>query len=104
MPIFKLELSGSGTVDSDLIHGYIESVAITRSSATTLDIDEVSGLQRKIVDLASADTDPTLYPRAEETDITGTGVSTYTRFYVDGKVRMTATAACTAIISMSYYS
>lgn len=72
-----IDASGDAVAVSDVIHGKILAVSVNYpAGACTVDIDTV-GLADdiKIVDLASSNTDTTVYPRVPATDITGAAVT-----------------------------
>ena len=91
--------SATGTADSDPIAGELLAVYIdyagTAPGTTTVDLDEVGGAGRKLLDKAASATDVTHYPRVQMQDNTGANVAgVYERFALAGrKVRVSVAAS-----------
>jgi hypothetical protein len=90
--------AASGTGTSEPINGAIESVTVDYGAApatTTVDLDEVDGPARKILDLAAGNTDGTRYPRVQMQDNTGAALTgIYESFKLAGrKITVTVAAA-----------
>jgi len=95
--------SATGSANSETINGEIHAVHIDYNASapdtTTVDIDEVGGAARKILDKAASKTDVTHYPRVAVEDNTGTGVTydgsneIYEPFALAGRKLQVAVAA-----------
>lgn len=87
--------SAVGTGDSEPISGEIVAVGVayhaSAPNTTTVDLDEVGGLGRKILDKAASNTSAVHYPRQQIQDETGTDVADlFERVAIPGrKVRVT---------------
>jgi len=87
--------SATGTADSNPITGELLAVFVDYNASapatTTVDLDEVGGAGRKLLDKAANATDVTHYPRVLMQDNTGANLTgVYERFTLAGrKVRVT---------------
>lgn len=88
MPTFqKVEVTttgsngaATGTADVNVTAGdYLLAVYVDYNASapntTTVDVDEVGGFARKVIDLAASNTDKTIYPRVQAQDTTGGNIS-----------------------------
>ncbi|MBZ0281025.1 MAG: hypothetical protein K8L97_09805 [Anaerolineae bacterium] len=68
-----------GSAESPPLTGEVLAVHVhyhpTAPATTTVDVDEVDGPARKVLDKAASNTTVTHYPRAQMQDITGTPVA-----------------------------
>lgn len=81
--------SATGTADSIPLYGLLMAVHIdyhaSAPATTTVDIDELSGGSRKLLDKAASATDVTHYPRVQVQDNTGAAISgAYEPFFLNG--------------------
>lgn len=77
----------TATATSDAIYGLIMSIYIDYTdveATTTVDIDEVGGPARKVLDLAAGNTDAAYYPTVELQDNTGSGTGSYGYMFIPG--------------------
>lgn len=87
--------AATGTADSEPIHGEIVAVKLDYHASapvtTTVDLDELGGAARKILDKAASNTDVVHYPRVLMQGITGADLTAwYERHVLAGrKVRVT---------------
>jgi hypothetical protein len=72
--------AATGTADINVKSGdamlavYVDYGA-SAPATTTVDIDEVGGFARKVIDLAASATDKTIYPRVQAQDATGANIT-----------------------------
>jgi len=68
-----------GSAESPPLSGEVLAVHVhyhpTAPATTTVDVDEVDGPARKVLDKAASNADVTHYPRIQMQDITGTAVA-----------------------------
>jgi len=93
--VVRVTTSGSagaagGNAESPPIAGEIVAVHLNYDASapatTTVDVDEVDGPARKVLDKAASTTDVTHYPRVQMQDNTGTPVAgVYERFVLGGR-------------------
>ena len=103
MPVLvHAHVGASSPTKTDIIHGIVDTIKIQdRAGAATVDVDEASGLARKLVNLASGTTTTTVGTGGEMTDNTGSGLSTYLPQVVHGRLTVTSSENCTVMISYS---
>jgi hypothetical protein len=94
--------SATGAANTPPIWGYIKSVAIdyhaSAPNTTTVDLDEVGGNARKILDKAGSATDVAHYPSEQMQDNTGSAITgMYRDFYIDGRPITVTLAASNAL-------
>lgn len=102
VPVTTTGSAGSATGTAKLnIVGYIESIKVTYHSApntTTVDIDEASGMGRKLMDLAAGNTNVVIYPVVNNTNNAGAAVTgIYTRYFVPNTPVTITVAASNAL-------
>ncbi len=91
--------SATGTAVTEPINGDVVSVRLDFNAGapatTTVDLDEVGGAARKILDKAASNTDVVHYPTALADDNTGTPLTgIYARFSLAGRpIRITVAAS-----------
>jgi len=92
--------AGGDSIKTEVIYGKLNAIHVHfDGSATTVDIDEDGEPGRKLVDLASGNTDTTVYPVAQATDNTGSGISDqYVPIVVAGRFTVTVTNPVTVYI------
>lgn len=91
-----IAVDGTASAYSEVIRGKLLSVHINYPAATcTVDLDEQDTVQnQKLLDLAAANTDVTVYPRKAVHDYTGTEVTfdgtneIYEPFIVFGRIKL----------------
>lgn len=104
MAVFTQTLTQSaGAVTAtfdDTIHGFVTSIMVNKNGQTnnpTVDIDEVGGLQRKILDVTVTATGNQHYPVREEVeDTTGGVLGAYAFFFVDTPLQATVASGDTS--------
>lgn len=89
--------SATGTATSEPISGQLLAVKVdyhaSAPGTTTVDVDEVGGMARKLVALAASNTDIVFHPALQATDNTGTPIAgAYVQPYIPGR-RVTVTVA-----------
>lgn len=91
--------SASGSADSPPIMGELLAVKLdydgSAPATTKVDLDELGGAARKILNKAASATDVTHYPRVQMQDNTGANLTgIYERFFLAGrKVRVAVTSS-----------
>lgn len=91
--------SATGNSNSPTINGAIHAVYVnyhaSAPATTTVDLDEVGGAARKILDLAGANTDAGYLPRAQAQGTTGSNLTgIYDRLVLAGRpVKVTVAAS-----------
>jgi len=85
--------SATGTADSNPITGELLAVFVDYNASapatTTVDLDEVGGAGRKLLDKAANATDVTHYPRVLMQDNTGANLTgVYERFALAGRLSL----------------
>lgn len=99
--------TASATTDNP-VKGYIVAVEIDYPAATcTVDLDAAGTHTQKVMDLAAANTDRTVYPRVQVHDNTGTGVTydgtneIYEKFAVNGVLTLSiASGTATQVVTV----
>ena len=94
--------SATGNTTSPTINGLVHSVSVdyhaSTPGTTTVDLDEVGGMGRKLLDLAGANTDITYYPRLLAQGGTGANLTgIYDRQAIAGRPIKVTVAASDAL-------
>jgi hypothetical protein len=94
--------SATGTGDTPPLFGFVDSITLdyhaSAPATTTVDIDEVGGGARKILDKAASATDVTHRPRAQGQDTTGADIAGfYDRIALVGRPLRVTVAASNAL-------
>lgn len=89
--------SASGSAATDLpLHGRVTAIKVdyhaSAPNTTTVNIDEDSGMQRRLLQKAASNADAVHYPAVQLQDASGGPVTAYAPFYVDG-TRLIVSAA-----------
>lgn len=95
--------AAGGNAESQPIAGEVVAVHVNYDPAapatTTVDIDEVDGPARKILDKAASNVDVTHYPRQQMQDNTGAPVAgIYERFVLGGRKLKATVALSNALV------
>lgn len=102
--------SATGTVDSPPLRGELLAVKVdydaTAPVTTKVDLDELGGAARKILNKAASATDAVHYPRVQMQDNTGAALTgIYERFILAGRkarIAVTASNALPAAVTVTF--
>lgn len=94
--------SATGTGTSPTINGAVHSIYVnyhaSAPNTTTVDIDEVGGAARKLLDLGGANTDAGYYPRIQASGNTGSALDAqYDRLVLAGRPVTVSVGASNAL-------
>lgn len=116
MPIYTVPVnsdgSGTGSASSAPIRGYLLGIKFlfggTPAATTDTVVTEANGMGRTLLTLTNVNTNGVYNPQAQSMDGTGTPVTFYTPYYLNGPLTITIAqavastlAAVTAIINTS---
>lgn len=92
--------AGGDAIKTDIIYGYVNAIHVHfEGAATTVDIDEDGEPGRKLVDLASGNTDTTVYLKVQATDNTGSAITgQYVPVMLAGRATVTVTTPVTVYV------
>lgn len=94
--------SASGTAATDLLlYGRVAAIKVdyhaSAPATTTVTVDEDAGMQRRLLQKAASNNDAVHYPAVQLQDSTGSPVTAYIPFYVDGTRLNVSVGNCNAL-------